>query len=235
MPLPELKPGPQGTTLLRNGKPVLTPARRELRLPTDALAQAVAQEWANLGDEKINPLQLPLTGFAALALDVIEPQRPHIVEELLDYGETDLLLYRESEDFALRRRQDRLWQHWLEWGVQRYGTAYQVAYGITPVAQESRNRSLYQEAMHSLDIWQLAGLAVVVKCTGSLLLGLAFIAGAIDAQDLFDLSRLEEAHNIERWGEDAEAAGRAAQTLTELQNAQKWRDLLLTESAEAAR
>jgi chaperone required for assembly of F1-ATPase len=49
--------------LLLDNKPVRTPAKRELALPTRALAEAVATEWKAQG-ERIDPATMPLTRLA---------------------------------------------------------------------------------------------------------------------------------------------------------------------------
>ena len=44
-----------------------TPARELLIVPTQALAQAIAEEWARVAD-KVDPREMPLTGLAKRAL-----------------------------------------------------------------------------------------------------------------------------------------------------------------------
>ncbi len=205
---------------------MLSPARNPLAAPSPALAAAIVKEWEALGEAKPAPEKLPLTGFAALVADILHLQRQEVVTELLAYGETDLLCYREAEDAALEAQQAALWQPWIRWAEQKLGTKYHLAGGIMPVTQPAENYLKHQQAIAALSDWQLAALAVVVKSTTSLILGLAFIAGELDAPTLFTLARLEEAHNTRKWGEDAEAAAKAARLSEELQNAAYWRDLL---------
>lgn len=205
-----------------HGKPLQTPARNPLVLPTTALADAIMAEWAALKGEKPDPQKLPLTGFAALTLDIITPQRAAIIEELLEYGETDLLFYREENAEALQIQQAKEWQSWIGWAQERFGTNYHIAGGIIPVAQPAENAAKHLAAIEALDDWQLACLAVVVKGTTSLILGLAFMEGALNATSLFPLAWLEESHNIQQWGEDAEIAAKAAKLKAELEAAERW-------------
>lgn len=51
-----------------DGRPVRTPGRAALVLPTPALAHAVAAEWRAVGDT-IDPRAMPLTGLANAAID----------------------------------------------------------------------------------------------------------------------------------------------------------------------
>ena len=208
-----------------DGKPLHTPAKRALIVESEALAQAIADEWQAQG-EQIDKTLLPMTSYASLAIDIAQTQRQALCDELLEYGETDLLFYHEDQEAALAERQQQQWQPWLEWAQQRYGTRYEVAAGVMPVSQPADNAAAHGEALDALDCWQLATLAATVKPTTSLILSLAFLAGELDAGQLYDLSRLEEQFNIERWGEDAEAAHAAESLKQELQSLERWRALL---------
>lgn len=214
----------ENNAVLLDGKAVQTPARRPLMLPNAALAEAVAAEWNALSDT-IDKNKLPLTGMASLALDIAAPRRDELLEELLEYGETDLLFYR-SEEEALAKTQQVSWQPWINHAQVAFETRYMVTDGIMPVSQPSANRFKHTAQLETLDAWQLALLAAVVKPTTSLILGWFFLRGKIDAAELFTLSRLEEAHNIAQWGEDDEAKQKAESIRADLQVAQHWRDLL---------
>jgi len=214
----------ENNAVLLDGKAVQTPARRPLALPNAALAEAVAAEWNALGDT-IDKNKLPLTGMASLALDIAAPRRDELLEELLEYGETDLLFYR-SEEEALAKTQQVNWQPWINHAQVAFETRYTVTDGIMPVTQPSANRFKHAAQLQTLNAWQLALLAAVVKPTTSLILGWFFLQGKIDVAELFTLSRLEEAHNIAQWGEDDEAKQKAESIRADLQVAQHWRDLL---------
>ena len=54
--------------LLLDGKPVRTPAKKQLVLPTRALADAVAAEW-EAQKVRIDPVTMPLTRLANSAID----------------------------------------------------------------------------------------------------------------------------------------------------------------------
>ena len=57
-----------------DGRPVRTPARNVLVLPSEGLAQAVAEEW-RAQDDRVDPRTMPLTGLANAAIDRIAPDR----------------------------------------------------------------------------------------------------------------------------------------------------------------
>ena len=55
-------------------KPLRTPARDPLTVPTKALADAIAAEWNGVED-KIDPGAMPLTGLANAAVDRVAPDK----------------------------------------------------------------------------------------------------------------------------------------------------------------
>jgi chaperone required for assembly of F1-ATPase len=71
----------EGGAVLLDGRPVRTPKRNALVLPTPALAQAVAAEWNAVGEE-MDPRALPMTGLANAAIDIVEPDRLAFAEAL---------------------------------------------------------------------------------------------------------------------------------------------------------
>src|SRR5439155_8018739 len=62
-----------------------TPSKTVLRLPTRAMAEAIAAEW-RAQPEKIDPFTMPLTRLANTAIDRVEPDRPRIVEEIAKFA-----------------------------------------------------------------------------------------------------------------------------------------------------
>lgn len=210
--------------VLLDGKALTSPAKHQLVLPNAALAQAIADEWNAQGTE-LDKTQLPLTGMASLALDIAVPRRGELVEELLEYGETDLLFYR-SDDEELAAEQHRQWQPWINHAQVSFGTRYEVTDSIMPVAQPAENHEKHLAVLETLDHWQLALLAAVVKPTTSLILGWFFAQNKLGAEELFTLSRIEESHNLAKWGEDDEAKAKAESIRADLAASERWRSLL---------
>ena len=87
---------PPGFGVTLDGKPVATPAKSPLILPTAVLAEAVAAEWACVEGE-VDPGRMPLTRLANSAIDKVKSDRTGISRMLAEYGGTDLLSYRAEE------------------------------------------------------------------------------------------------------------------------------------------
>lgn len=213
----------KGAVLL-DGKALTTPAKNKVILPNDALAQAVADEWNSVG-EQIDKNELPLTSMASLAIDIAKLRRNELLVELLEYGETDLLFYHDMDE-DLSHQQRTQWQPWINHAQVEFGTRYEITQSIMPVAQAPENQAKHLEKLETLDAWQLALLAAVVKPTTSLLLGWFFVQKKLDDDELFTLSRLEESHNLAKWGEDTEAKEKADAIRADLATSTLWRSLL---------
>lgn len=192
-----------GFTVALNGKPVRTPAKAPLTVPSRALAAAMAAEWQRQGDE-VAPGALPLTRLASTALNLVAPRRAEVVAAIANYAGTDLVCYRAEHPPELVERQQRLWQPLLDWAALRYGAKLAVTAGVVPRAQPEASLAALAAVVAAHDAMALAALHLATAACGSLVIALALFKSQIDADAAFALSQLDESFEIERWGEDAE-------------------------------
>ena len=190
-----------------DGRAVRTPAGRSFVLAARALADAVAAEWAAQEDD-ILPASMPMTQLAYTALDHVASNRAEVIEQVVKYGKTDLLCYRAEAPPELVEQQARAWQPLLDWLREAHGVALVVTEGITPVAQSADVAEGLTRAVEPLDDLVLTALASAVHSSGSVVIGLAMLAGRLDAEQAFEVSQLDETHQISQWGEDHEAMAR---------------------------
>lgn len=209
-------PAEAGWELRLDGRAVKTPAKRPLLLPAPALARALAEEWAGQG-ERLRPAEMPLTALAFTAIDLVRPRRAEVAAEIADYGGTDLLCYRAAQPPELAERQRALWQPLLDWVALAHDAHLLVTEGVTAVQQPAAALQALRSAVEAEDDFSLAALATAVRVSGSLVIGLALAGGRLDAETAFAAAELDETWELERWGEDAEAAKRRAGLLAELQ------------------
>jgi chaperone required for assembly of F1-ATPase len=179
-----------------------------MRLPTAALAESIAEEWAGQGEE-VDPRSMPMTRLANTVQDGVTHTREEVIGAVLRFGEHELLCYRAPEPPALAARQSEAWDPILEWLERRYGARLEVAVGLGPVVQPPAALARLRAAIGAEDDYALAALHVIASITGSLVLALALVDDAITPGQAFLLSRLDEDFQAERWGEDAEALARA--------------------------
>jgi chaperone required for assembly of F1-ATPase len=90
--------------VLLDGRPIRTPAKRELAVPSKALAEAVAAEWEAQG-ERIDPASMPLTRLVNSAIDGVTGREAEVRADIAKYGASDLLCYRAEGPAELVRRQ----------------------------------------------------------------------------------------------------------------------------------
>jgi chaperone required for assembly of F1-ATPase len=203
----------QGYGILLDRQPMRLPGGAVLRVRGEALALAVAAEWEAAGTAKGGEMSFtdtPLTRLAGTAQERIAPDRWPIVDAIARYGETDMLCYRAEGPESLVRRQQERWDPWLDWVARRYGAPLRVVAGVGPVKQHRGSIAALRAAVGRLDEYGLAGMGVAVPALGSLVLGLALAEGELDAVEAHELGALDELYQIEKWGEDAEAAARRA-------------------------
>ena len=195
-------PEPGGVAILLDGRPVKTPARNNLRLPTEELAEAIAEEW-NAQGEEIDPRAMPLTGLANAAIDRVAPDPAAFARGLALYGESDLLCYRAEGPQALAERQAAHWDPILEWGRRRFGIEFETVCGVIHRAQPTETVEMLRHVVAARDPFRLAGLAPLVTIGGSLIVALALAEGILGLDDAWDAATLDEAWQAEQWGEDA--------------------------------
>ena len=194
-----------GHTVHLDARPVRTPAKAALVLPTPALAQAIADEWqAQTG--LVKPAMMPFTRMANSAIDKVTPLRAAVVAEVAGYGASDLLCYRATGPVPLVARQAADWDHWIDWAAASLNAPLVVTTGVIPVPQPAASLATLTARVAAMSPFGLVALHDLTAISGSLVLALAVTSGRLTAHQAFDLSRIDEIWQAEEWGQDAEAA-----------------------------
>jgi chaperone required for assembly of F1-ATPase len=201
--------GDGGHRILLDGKPMRTPAKAVLVVPTRALAEAIAAEWGAVPDKAdINVSHLPLTRLAATGLDRVTSQRARVIEDTAKYAGSDMLCYRASEPETLVKRQQAIWQPLLDWADERYGARLVIVEGLAFVEQPADAVARLGEAVATHSDLGLSALYNLTHISGSLIVALAVAEGHLAAADAFAAAQLDELYQVERWGEDPIATKR---------------------------
>jgi chaperone required for assembly of F1-ATPase len=193
-----------GWGIALDGRPVRTPARAPLVVPSEELAEAIAAEWNAQGSD-IDPAAMPMTGIANAAIDLATGDRAAFAETIAAYAQTDLLCYRDDRDAALQGEQAAAWNPLLAWAEARHGIEFALAQGVLPIDQPAATVAALREAVHALDPFRLAPLSPLVTIGGSLVAGLALVEDAFAADMLWEAVSLDELYQERRWGADSEA------------------------------
>jgi chaperone required for assembly of F1-ATPase len=207
-----------GFVVLLDSRPVKTPAGKRLSLPQKKLADAIAAEW-RAQSENVVAASMPLLRLANTVIDGVADNREEVIGAILRFGENDLLCYRAHQPPELAARQAAGWDPLLDWVAQKHGANMRVAQGIAHVDQPPQALAALRRALAGFDAFTLSGLHVIASITGSVVLALAVADGFISGARAFELSRIDEIYQAEKWGEDTEAAARAVALAHELDKA----------------
>lgn len=196
-------------TVELDGRPVKTPAKAPLSLPTRALARAVAAEW-DAQEGEVRPQTMPMTRSANSAIDKVTPQFDEVAALIADYGASDLICYRADGPRVLVERQAAAWDPLMAFSARDLFAPLVVTTGVIPVDQPSASLERLRAAVRALDPFALTAFHDLVALSGSLIIGFATIRGHAAPEALWATSRIDEDWQAELWGTDEEAAAAAA-------------------------
>ncbi len=209
--------GDGGFTVLLDGKPVRTPARRALAAPSKKLAQALAAEWEAQVDV-IDPALMPLTRLANVIIDAVADAPAPLAEEITKYLGSDLVCYRAGEPEGLVKLQTQHWNPLLTWAREEFDARFMLAEGITYVAQPDSAIAAAAKAIPQ-DPWKLGATASITTLTGSALIALALLQGHLSLEAAWDAAHVDEDWQMSQWGRDEIALARRAYRLKDMQAA----------------
>ncbi len=195
--------------ILLDGRPVKTPMKNALQLPTRKLAEAVAMEWLAQG-KVIDPESMPITKLANTALDRATAERVNVITEIVEYAGSDLVCYWADRPPELVQLQRKHWQPVLDWANGALPAAFKTASSITHIEQGETSLAAIRTRAESLNAWGLTGVYLLMTLTGSCLLALMAQARAADADSIWAAAHVDEDYQISQWGEDDEAIKRRA-------------------------
>ncbi len=194
--------------LTLDGRVARTPGKNALAVPSLALAEAIAREWAGQGTE-VDPSTMPITRIVNSAIDGVAPRQAEVVDDLVRYAGSDLIYYRVSEPARLVQSQDSAWNPILDWVKESHGARFTLAEGVMHVTQPEEAIAAIRAAIERIDSpFALAALHVMTTLSGSLLIALAHASGQLDADDAWAAAHVDELYQESVWGEDYEAMER---------------------------
>ncbi len=219
--------GPEGFGVTLDGRPIKTPGRATIAVPHRALAEAIAAEW-QAQESEIKPHTMPMMQLAATVIDHFPANRPAVEATILRFAETDTVCYRAEpgQPTELIRLQKALWDPLLNWLAECYAARLDTAEGILAVTQPRAALDRLAGVVAAMDDWRLGAFQSAAASSGSFVIGLALVEGRIDADAAFAAAELDSGFEIDRWGEDAEAARRRAIVAADLKAARRFNDLV---------
>lgn len=194
-----------GFSIRLDARAVKTPAKVPMIVPSRAMAQAIADEWA-LVDGQIDPTAMPFTRSANAAIDKVATQFVEVADMLAAYGGSDLLCYRADSPQGLVTRQTEGWDPLLDWAHETYGARLVTTAGVMPVTQAETALSALKKPLYDATEFEMAALHDLIAMSGSLVLAFGVTQRRLTPAQAWDLSRIDEVWQAEQWGEDEDAA-----------------------------
>lgn len=207
--------------ILLDGRNLRTPQGRVFRAPTRAIADQVAEEWAAQG-EHLDLAGMHANRLANTALESIPGNRQAVADQMAQYAGADLVCYFAEGPVALVERQTAAWEPVLERAAAEEGLVFVRAEGIVHRDQPPETLARVRALALELDDFALAGFAFGVALFGSTVLAIALLRGWLGGEAAFELSRVDEAFQEEKWGVDAEAAERTERLRGEARMLERW-------------
>jgi chaperone required for assembly of F1-ATPase len=195
-----------------DGRALKTPRKLPMLLAQRVLADGIAAEWdAQVGD--ILPASMQLTTLVFTALDAVAEQTAAVADEIARYATNDLLCYRAGEPADLVRRQHDGWEPVVRWAEDLLAVKFKRTSGLMPVKQESGVAAAVVASLQPAGPLELAAVHVLTTLMGSTILALSVRERQLTLDEAWALAHIDEAWQIEKWGNDIEAEARQATRL----------------------
>lgn len=178
-----------------------TPTGNYLTVPTYALAKLIADEFDNQQDVLIFQ-EMPFTRRSCGVIDWLVDNRKLAIDQINNYAANELLCHREKEGTPLALRQGEFWDPILEWAQSELNCTLIIGQGVMPIRQPDKSLMNLQNKIKTLPNFRVAAFIEMVRLTGSFLLGLSVMFDHIKPKHAWELSRIDEEWQIEKWGSD---------------------------------
>ena len=204
-----------------DGRKAKTPDGAPLAAPSEALARRLADEW-DAQATHIDLNSMPLTRLAYTAIDRTGRTRAETAAEVARFAGSDVLCYFADAPTDLLEAEVKHWGPVLDWAQTGLGLELVRVTGVTHRPQPPATLARVEALALELEDFALTGLVFCTALFGSAILAFAVERGELSGHAAFELSRLDEALQVERWGEDAEATARTKGLRAEAELAERW-------------
>lgn len=145
------------------------------------------------------------TSLASRAIDGLgEPGsviREGVIDELMEYLETDTICFPGDKPAALVRLQKEHWDPLREWLKSEYDVELGVTSGFDVPQHSEGARNKLRSILSEMPPWELAAFERAVYATKSFAIALALVKGKITANQAAEAAHAEVQAQIEQWGE----------------------------------
>ncbi|XP_049557958.1 ATP synthase mitochondrial F1 complex assembly factor 2 isoform X4 [Orcinus orca] len=192
--------GEAGFEINLDHRKLRTPQAKLFTVPSEALAVAVATEWDSQQDT-IKTYTMHLTTLCNTSLDnPTQRDKDQLIWAAAKFLDTDTVCCRVEEPETLVELQRNEWDPVIGWAERRYGVKIGSSTSIMGPSIPARTREVLVSHLASYNMWALQGIEFVVSQLKSMVLTLGLIDLHLTVEQAVLLSRLEEAFQIQKWG-----------------------------------
>lgn len=214
-----------GWQVLLDGRGLKTVKGSQQIVPTRALAEALALEWAGQGDE-LDTSRFVMRDQTDFAIDIVRSETGAIIGTLSGFAETDTLCYRADPDEALYTHQLDKWEPLLTRLERREGIKFIRVSGIVHRPQPPETLAHLRQRLAEFDCFTLAALHTMASLASSLSIAMLALDEDAEPISLWRAASLEEEWQADLWGRDTEAEARRAKRQREFLAAFEFLQLL---------
>ncbi len=187
-----------------DGRVLKTPAKNNLILPNQELADRVREEWEHQG-EFIDVHTMGVTKITNSAIDFVGGKESEVVEELCSYAASDLICYFAEGPEELVTLQNKHWLPVHAWLQKNLNITLNTGSGIISMDQPKETLERFRNEVDKFDRFALSAAHVVTKLTGSAFLTLTLVQSGISEESCWAAAHVDEDWQISKWGHDEEA------------------------------
>lgn len=145
----------------------------------------------------------------------IEKYRPEIIDKLMKYTATDMLLFW-GTDRELIAEQEKHWQPLLKWAEKEFNGEFKKTHGLDVSEDNQQSGYRLKAFLESLNDRELAAYYLAALNMRSVLLAAALVKKQITAEQAYEAAYLEQLFQEKKWGKDDEADAKLAERKKEL-------------------
>ena len=148
-----------------------------------------------------------MLGDLEKAREEIAKNRAEVIERLVQFSMTDLLLFWGQEK-DLMERQAKIWGPILAWAEEKMKAKFAITQSLDVPQENQASGYRLKVFLESLSDKELTAFYAAALQMRSVLLAAALVRGKINAEEAFQAAFLDELWQAENWGSDEEAEKR---------------------------
>jgi chaperone required for assembly of F1-ATPase len=187
-----------------DGKPIKTPGKNTVAVPSDKLAQMLKAEW-EAQEKEIDPAKMPVTRLVNTIVERAAETLDAVKAEIVKFAGNDLMLYRADSPVELVELQEKQWGAALALFEKRYDVRFEPITGIMHKEQPAELATRLNEVLDRYGAFSSFATMLLTSITGSGVLAVGLAEDIYPVEEAWENAYLDENYQAQLWGEDAEA------------------------------